>query len=343
MHTQTTTLSTAPARPAQIALAGHGPNLGHGYVKYVVIDADGRERAAVFPAQIAPAGHLVTGALAHAETVEADGRRWWVGEDAALAPSPLTMLAQERLYDPAFLPALLRGALARIGGPPGPSACVTGLPATWAQDPDLARALGARLRGAASYGAMRVIAEPLGLLYAALLDNDGQVAGDPALASGRVAVVDGGHLTVDIAVAQQTRIAPTSLDTWRLGSAGALGQIRARLSAAFERELSLYETDMAVRAGALRVAGIDRPLPDGWDRPLIEAGAALVGRLREAWGAGGQHDVILLGGGLFALAPIADAVLAAYPHALVVERPWTAVARGYARLARRMALAERAP
>ncbi|NJO82518.1 MAG: hypothetical protein HC828_06620 [Blastochloris sp.] len=90
--------------------AGHGPNIGHGYVKYVVIDSHGTELPPViFPAMISRAGRSVAGALRRVEAVEAGGSHWWVGEDALLAPSPLTMLAQERLHDPSFLPALVRG------------------------------------------------------------------------------------------------------------------------------------------------------------------------------------------------------------------------------------------
>ena len=48
--------------------AGHGPNLGHGYVKYIIIDGHGRELAPIiFPAQIARRGSARRrGARAHA-------------------------------------------------------------------------------------------------------------------------------------------------------------------------------------------------------------------------------------------------------------------------------------
>jgi hypothetical protein len=110
-------------------------------------------------------------------------------EALANSPAPLSILAQERLSDPAFVPALVRGAVDRFGV--GKDAarcvlaggmCVTGLPATWASDPTKARALGAHLREAWSgYSGIRVIPEPLGLVYAETLDNHGQVTGAPAL------------------------------------------------------------------------------------------------------------------------------------------------------------------
>jgi hypothetical protein len=96
--------------------AGHGPNIGHGYVKYVIIDRQGNELPpVVFPALIGRAGRSVTGAIGRAATVQAGGAQWWTGEDALLSPAPLTILAQERLSDPAFVPALVRGAVDRFG------------------------------------------------------------------------------------------------------------------------------------------------------------------------------------------------------------------------------------
>jgi hypothetical protein len=67
--------------------AGHGPNIGHGYVKYVVIDKEGNELPpVVFPAMISRAGRSVAGAIARVDTVSAGGAQWWTGEDALLAP-----------------------------------------------------------------------------------------------------------------------------------------------------------------------------------------------------------------------------------------------------------------
>jgi len=322
--------------------AGHGPNVGHGYVKYIIIDQAGRELPPiVFPAQIARAGRVIAGSLATTATVEIDDERYWTGDDAQLAPAVTTILAQQRLRDPFFIPVLLRGALGRFGDLNGASGgvCVTGLPASWAADTNLARLLGDRLRLATSaYSAIRVIAEPLGLIYSALLNNDGQIVGDGALRSGQIGVIDLGHLTVDIAVVRQLAPVPSSLDTWNLGTSRPLAAIRSRLSAAFDRELTLRETDQAVRAGHLRTAGLDRLLPPHWDQPLIENGHAIAARLVETWGSGAQLDAVLIGGGGAELAPLIEAIVTRFPHARCVADPQLAIARGYARLARRLAV-----
>lgn len=320
-----------------MTIAGHGPNIGHGFVKYVVIDEHG-ERSVTTPAMIAPARRQVTGQLHQVRTVDIQSLPYWTGEDALLSGSPLTILAADRLTDPVFIPALVAGAMQRLGHLNGAStgACVTGLPATWALDPERCRSLGARLREAyIGYQTIRVIPEPLGLIYAALLDNAGDLVGDPALQAGSVGVIDLGHHTVDIAIVRQLVPQPQSLDTWQLGTARALSEIRGRLAAATERELSLFEADQAVRSERIRVAGKDEHLPLGWDRPLLELADQIASRLQEAWGAGAHLDTILIGGGGAELKILVAAIQRRFAQAWAVERPQLAIARGYARLARR--------
>lgn len=317
----------------------HGPNIGHGFTKYVAIDSSGAEcPPVVFPSVIARAGRRVSGALREADTIEADRQRWWVGEEALLSPHARTLLAQERLSDPAFIPALVRTALKQLNAAgQQPGFCVSGLPATWATDQQSAHKLGERLRAATDrYTRIRVIAEPLGLIYAALLDAQGAIVGDTVLSSGAVGVVDLGHHTVDVAVVQKLVPVPSSLNTFNLGTARPLREIRARLSARFERELTILETDMATRAEKLRVAGEERRLPAGWDRPLCESGEAISARLVEEWGAGSSLDVILIGGGGAEEARLVTEIRRRFPHAHIVDQPQTAIARGYARLARRL-------
>jgi hypothetical protein len=322
-------------------IAAHGVNIGHGYVKYIVIDQYGVELTpVVFPAQVGRALVAAEGSLRCAQTVAAGGASWWTGEDAQLAAAPLTLLAQARLRDPVMIPALVRGALNRFGsGLNGASlgVCVSGLPAAWAQDVEQARALGARLReGHEGYRSVRVIAEPLGVIYAQALDGQGQIAGDVTLTEGRIGVVDLGHHTVDLAIIHRLQPVPGSLETYQLGMARALAPIRAQLSTVADADLSIHQVDAAVTAEQLVIAGRARPLPAGWDRPLLAHAEAVARRVVEAWGSGSQLDAILIGGGGAAQPRIVAALTEAFAHAAPVDQPQTAIARGYARLARRL-------
>ncbi len=324
--------------------AGHGPNIGHGWVKYVAIGEDGQELPpVVFPAMIGRAGAQVAGALSQIRWVQLGGERFWVGEDALLSASPQTLVAQLRLVDPTFIPVLLRAALARLGSTNGGPAgqCVTGLPASWASSRERASQLGQRFRDAGvGFGGIRVIPEPLGLIYSQLLDNDGEIVGDPALQAGRIGVVDLGHLTDDLVVVDRMRPIPDSLMTFQLGTSRPLQRVRDQLGTYVERELSLFEVDQAIRQQGVRAAGQLEPLPDGWDRPLMDNGEDLATRMVEVWGRGSQLDAILVGGGGAELEAKVAPILRRFPHALVVAEPQLAIARGYARLARREARAQ---
>jgi hypothetical protein len=324
-------------------MLAHGANIGHGYVKYLIIGDDGTEYPPIiYPALIARASGSVIGALRDTPTFRVGEHTYWVGETALLSSSPITNLTQQRLSDPIFIPILLQHAVQQM--PHNGSSeviCVTGLPATWAQDTEKVQALGARLRSATScYATIKVVPEPLGLVYSLLLDTHGTVTGDQTLAAGKLGIVDMGHHTLDIGVIDRLRPLTDSLDTFQLGSAQPLKKIRSRLSAAFERELSLHETDQAVRQQTLTIAGRPQPLPTHWDRPLIEHGETIAARLAEAWGSGAQLDALLIGGGGAAVEALTAPMQHRFPQARIVPDPQMAVARGFARLARYLATRE---
>lgn len=347
MKTVTTTRprSTSPVLVDQIFDAGHGVNGGHGYTKLVIINRYGHQLdPVVFPSQIAEAGsQQVQGATRQPARIEAGGSSWWVGEDAQLADTQLTMHTAERLDDAAFIPALVRSAYERVGllDDHTGSVCVSCLPATWAASRERCAALGARIRAGAplTFERLRIIPEPVALLYSLLFDDDGQEVGDPHL-NGQVGVIDAGQVTLDLAVVRrrlpiEDRLA-TSAD---LGMAAALNKVRARLSGALDVDLSLYEVDQAIRTSSVRMFGEGVRLPDGWDRPLITHANAMAAWIGEAWRGGAKLDAIVLGGGGAELEIVADRVRRLFRHLQVVERPQIAVALGCARYARALAAA----
>lgn len=322
----------------------HGINIGHGYVKYVAIDEAGRELPpVVFPALIAPAEGTVLGALDAALVSTVRGQGYWTGEDALISGHPRSMLTQERLTDAVFLPALVKGALARLGATCAEAlagVAVTGLPATWAEDRDKLQALAARLRDGAAYTDLRAIPEPVGAMHSVLLDADGAETGDPSIAGGRWLACDWGHRTDDEVVVDRRRPVRSSLRTYDTGTAAALERIGQHLAVAFDRDFTAYEVDQAVREGGVRVFGELKPLPMGWDRPLIEQGDVVARRMENQYKRERLDGVLLFGGGAAERRKV-EPVLARFPHAVVAEEPQLAIARGYARTARRFGLMPR--
>jgi hypothetical protein len=323
----------------------HGDNYGHGFVKKVVIDPDGRELPPiVFPAQIAQAERRSAGAIAAAEVVQVGGRHWWVGEDAGRLGQPRVLLSQDRLTDPVFIPVLALAARDRLGlnGAGAGGYCVTGLPGSWAEDESLCQQLYERLRGALPgyYAKIVVIAEQEALAFCMMLDTNGEMVGNSRYRDGRGLVLDLGHHTDDAGKLDKARRVKGSFRTYPTGTARALVQIKNVLIRAFDRDFSIHETDQAIRDGYVTLGGGRRmPLPNHWDRPLIENAEALLNDLRADYGKGNDLEYVLLGGGGALQAIKVDRIKGLYSFAEVSPDPQFDIARGYARLARRRAKA----
>ena len=331
VHVQPPTLVATP----ECAI---GLNLGHGYVKAVLSDGHS-ERAVTFPALIAPAQRVVQGSLADVETVTIGEQSFWVGEDAVRGHA-LSMLTTHRLWNLHFLPALTATALLRLGIQPG-AVAVSGLPAAQAEERVLGLELGKRLRaGAPSLDFLRrikVVAEPVGGAYSLYLTADGDIDQAMAHLSARVGIIDLGHYSVDAVIIDALMPLSTSLMTLELGSSVPLQRLQARLLSVYGIDLTLYQTDQAIRRGCVRVAGIDEELPTDWRRPFIENGHAITSRLQQAWRRGADLDAVLIMGGGSELDVVTDTIRHAFPQAVVVPDGQLAIARGYARLARRLA------
>lgn len=317
----------------------HGANIGHGYVKYALSTDDG-ERCVTFPALVAPAQR--TESLRAIPVVDIHNGFYWVGDDALLSRSPLTLRSQERLKNFVMIPALVRAALDRLELPHG-GACVTGLPAAWITESALVVDLASRLReGAGVKGyfrgdvlttGIRVIAEPLGALFGEALDEQGQFVG--GYQHARVGVIDLGHNTADWCIVDKLTVVPDSLASRELGSAAPLQALQARLSGVYGVDLSLYEVDRAIRAGCVKVAGDEQELPHGWDRAWLENGKQLADMTAQLWGNGARLDRILLAGGGAEMPQLIEALQTRYRHTVIAHDPQQAIARGYVRRARR--------
>jgi hypothetical protein len=369
-------MSTALDLPASPATRGYaddpavayGINLGHTWAKAVMIHNGGEVVLEPFPSIIAQA-RSVTGAIAATERIELKGKHWYAGTDALIARGQIrTGFDQARLDDPHLLPVLTNAVMRRLaaqlaGGTASPAStdsqededeviaaggegslalppgyCVTGLPATWADDSAKGQALSQRLReGWRNFTKIRVIGEQLGLVYSVILGPDGEFLGDDDLRTQRLGILDLGGHTIDGCEIAAMNVDRDTLFTFNEGAAHPLQKVRLRLNAFFDADFSLYEVEQAIRVGHIQVGDQQRELPKHWDAPLIDAGHAITNRLGEVWGKGTQLYRIPIGGGTSQIAQITEPILKKYPQAFIVPEGQTAIARGFAYLARRFA------
>lgn len=361
-----------PASPALRGFANdlavaYGINLGHTWAKAVMIHDGGEVVLEPFPSLIAQA-RSVTGAIAATERIELKGKHWYAGTDALIARGQIrTGFDQARLDDPHLLPVLTNAVMRRLAAqlagnaatpasaevqddeesdvagegplallPPG--YCVTGLPATWADDPAKGQALSQRLReGWRSFMKIRVIGEQLGLVYSVILGPDGEFRGDADLRQQRLGILDLGGHTVDGCEVASMNVDRDTLFTFNEGAAHPLQKVRLRLNAFFDADFSLYEVEQAIRVGRIQVGDQQRELPKHWDTPLMDAGSTITNRLGEVWGKGTHLYRIPVGGGTSQIPQITEPILKKYPQAFIVPDGQTAIARGFAYLARRFA------
>lgn len=321
-----------------------GANLGHGYVKFVVIKEGDVWKTVEFPAQIVRANAQMAGGLIDPPpSVHVAGQEYWYGYAAARHSQAVqSNLTQERLMHPTILPVLALGALneLELGHLNGSTNMylTSGLPATQVNQ-DNSQALAERLRSVMPWlqGRTLVTAEPLGAIFAQLLDNDGNTVGDDALIIGNVLMLDMGLGTFDAGVVEGMQTFARNFTTWdELGISKALSMLRAKWSSDLQMHLSLLQVDQAIRNQGMSVAGSWWNIPDDWQQPFIELGDAIVARLRETWGAANHIDVMLAAGGGAAITPLVQTIQAAYPRLQVTDNPQFQVALGYARRAVKM-------
>jgi hypothetical protein len=215
---------------------------------------------------------------------------------------------------------------------------VTGLPATQVNNPNAA-ALVERLRSvmpwlAANSGRILVTAEPLGALFAQLLNNEGEVVGDEALNQGRVAMLDLGLGTCDAGIVEGMQALGPNFTTWdELGVGKALHLLRSKWSSQLEMPLSMLQVDQAIRNGGMNFDGGWWSIPNDWTSEFVRLGEEVIARLREVWGAGKDINVMIAAGGGAAIPPLIETIQQAYPRLRVAEDPQYEISLGYARRA----------
>ncbi|KPL90005.1 ParM/StbA family protein [Herpetosiphon geysericola] len=318
------------------AMLAIGINPGFGNTKIVVNNGAGDEKSIVFPSIVAKAQRQVPGALEQIQTIQIKDESFWVGEDALIG-SPRSEINKARLKDDYFIPALVRAGLEWLEVPREPSVAVSGLPASWADELDTATRLGELLRIAAAHtfsgSKIRIVSEPLGVLYSQVLDARGARV-RPELAKSRVLIVDIGHYTVNAVVVNNLRPEPAMSFSLDLGTSTVLARIGQLLFASYEMDLTLFQIDQAVRNKGLLVSGEFLPLPPKAELVLADAGMKIVAKLTELLRGGGAIEKVLIGGGGAEMESLAQPIVDKYRQAIVVPNPQLSVATGFARLAR---------
>ena len=316
-----------------------GIDVGYGYVKVF----DGQDWIN-FPSVVGLAHEspgftgLSNGSRTRTMSITVDGQCYNVGE-LAMRQSAFAFrsLSQSRLEANEFK-VLFLTALGLVADRSSTSAhVVTGLPpGLLYQEKAVAQLLRGEHRVVLRLGKeilerslnvenLRILPQPMGTYLGEALDARGQVK-DEALVAGRTALVDIGHGTTDLAIAEGGEYVPHLSRTLSVGVATAQAELSDRL----RRELGLvresYQLDEAMVTGRIKVAGQVRDISAMRDQTYKALATKILTEIHSSWDVATVDMILFTGGGAKALDRY---LLPQFPNARLVEPAQTANARGY--------------
>lgn len=312
-----------------------GLDIGYGYTKGVT-----QHRHVLFPSLLGPAVDVKyrndLASESRGVTVAFQGTTRFLGELAALQ-SPFTISPRTRERDPALLQVLTLGACHLLGITNRRVHMVTGLPVQWYADrarleETLAGTYHVTVNGEPSHleiKAVKVVPQPFGSLFRALLNARGVFVDRDHLAQDRVAVLDIGTHTTDFAYADQLRYVEPKSGSIPVAMARVYELLTRKLADSYGLELSLTEVEQAAHAGRVTCYGEQHTIQPLYKESLHAVGEEIVAHATTLWDDGkGLAAVLLTGGGAEALAPM---IQRTFPHTRVMSQPQLANAQGFYR------------
>ncbi|MBI4828661.1 MAG: ParM/StbA family protein [Nitrospinae bacterium] len=303
-----------------------GVDVGYGHTK--IVRACGREiiRSIAGPMD----GRMTaTGLKSTVDVVELAGEKWLVG-DCALIHSPRPGVIRDRDWlDSQVWRALMTRALRGMNREGG-AVIVTGLPVTFYQRDRVKMTAAVRAAWGGSDGSLivKIIPQPLGSVFAAMLDDKGRVA-RPEIAKARIGVLDVGHYTTDLFTVAGLEPVERQMETLPGGVASAHDHIARDIEDSTGWRPDAAQVDQAARTGAIRVAGQSMDISQIAARRFAELAAEIEAQVRTVWKSGADLDlVILTGGGAAAL----KGYLKLYRHAVAVANAEFSNAEGFYKL-----------
>jgi len=311
-----------------------GLDIGYGYTKAVT---NGREIS--FPSVVG----LAVKIRYHNDLVKTGGGyytygvaggEWFVGDFAKLQSQWTTSPRSRERTGMETINVLFCAAMHRLGVS-GDVSLTTGLPVKWYEDRD---DLMHQLSGEHTFTVndqeervnvvnVAVIPQPFGAFYSAILDLDGRLAND-TLAAGRVGILDIGMHTTDFALADKLRYVENASDSDTVAMARAYELIARDVAEQHRLALDVHDVDHALRNGrSVKVRGEAHDISNLADRALQAVAEDILGKAATLWGRGRRIDKILVtGGGSYEMHSF---IYERYPHAVMVQEPEKANARGF--------------
>lgn len=309
-------------------------DIGHSACKIIVQHGEQRDRF-LFPSVVSPAVEIsdaASAADAARETVEVEGRKWFVGLTAVIQGGAEHESGLSETWTAHHHhQALLMGAVKKVRQlrpdvDLTKAVAVLGLPAAYyaAQKPALVAATQAILPSAT----VMVLPQPMGPYLALQYDEQGRES-DRKVGEQAWACLDIGHWTSDVCLV----IGQRYVERAKGSGAGAYKMVEAlagRISQRIGSSVTMLEAQQALVAGHIKVFGKLEPVGadidavrEAFANDVLEFAAAKIDR-----DARGLDGVLVAGG---AASMVVERIQARWPNAVLSPHGRFDVAEGYAR------------
>lgn len=179
---------------------------------------------------------------------------------------------------------------------------------------------------------VKVLPQPIGTFYAAVLDDKGQTR-DQKLASARVGILDVGFRTTDLVVADGGEYIDRAARSINMGLSNAYAIIAERLRKELDVQKETYALDETVNNSEVRVAGRVHDISGVKNFAFESISTKIVAEVNSLWDTRELDFILVTGGGGKALAGF---LVRKFENAALVDGAEMANVRGYMNWAQRV-------
>ncbi len=242
--------------------------------------------------------------------VEIDGKSYFVGELAERQSNVRSFTLDQNQFIASFAKTLATTAVTRLANRNEQVRVVTGLPISYYKRhrEDVLRqiqgkhevamidAAGKRVENAVTVGQVRVIPQPFGSLFNAMLGDAAEVT-DKRFVQGKIGILDVGFRTSDYTIADRTRYSERGSRTTDTGIAQAFTIIATYLREKTGVNVELYRLYDAVERGSIKIRGTVVDLRPVVEDTFAKLATAIASEVERLWADDWDIDLMLVTGG----------------------------------------------
>lgn len=249
--------------------------------------------------------------------VDADGNSYFVGELAERQSNVRSFTLDQDQLITDFTKIMTIAALSQVADKAGTVRVVSGLPISYYRRHretianlikgqhrfNVYDSAGHPVPVSATVTHVRVIPQPFGALFNALLNDRGEV-GDKSILNGKIGIIDVGFRTTDYSLADRTRYSERGSKTTDSGMSKAFAVIATHLKEQTGINVELYRLYNAVMNGSIKIRGKAVNLKQVADAAMDKLASSIAVEAERLWADDWDMDeVIITGGGGAALVP----------------------------------------